>query len=155
MAEYENVVKKLIKKNYHISFAESCTGGLCASALVSVPDASKVFSSSYVTYSNESKIRLLHVKSADIDKYGVVSEEIAAQMAQGAAIVAGADVGIGITGIAGPTGATQNKPIGMVCFGIIVKDEVKTFTRQFGELGRNNVRQASVNFVFETLNNIL
>ncbi len=155
MVAYETVVKKLIEKEYFISFAESCTGGLCASVLVSVPDASKVFSSSYVTYSNESKIRLLHVNPADIEKFGVVSEKVAAQMAQGAAIAAGADVGVGITGIAGPTGATNDKPIGMVCFGIAVKDEVKTYTRCFGELGRNNVRQASVDFVFEELDKIL
>ena len=79
---YQAVVNKLIEKDYHISFAESCTGGMACAALVSVADASKVLDVSFVTYANEAKIRYLGVDNATIVQYGVVSEEVARQMAQ-------------------------------------------------------------------------
>lgn len=149
------VVKKLIDRNYHISFAESCTGGLAAATLVSVADASKVFDVSFVTYANEAKMKYLGVTEETIQSKGVVSEEVAKEMALGVAKEAGSDVGIGITGIAGPTGGTKNKPVGMVCFGINVKGKVFTYTKFFGSIGRNEVRQASVDFVYEKLNELL
>lgn len=149
------VVQKLIDHNYRISFAESCTGGLAAATLVSVSDASKVFDVSFVTYANEAKMKYLGVTEETIQSKGVVSEEVAKEMALGVAKEAGSDVGIGITGIAGPTGGTKNKPVGMVCFGINVKGKVFTYTKFFGSIGRNEVRQASVDFVYEKLNELL
>lgn len=152
---HEQLVEKLIEKGYHISFAESCTGGLCCATLVGVGDASKVLDVSFTTYANEAKIEFLGVDANTVLKYGVVSEEVAYEMAKGVAGVAKSEIGVGVTGIAGPGGGTAKKPVGMVCFGFSVNGEVKTYTKQFGELGRNNVRQASVDFVFKTLLDLL
>ncbi|MDD6071787.1 MAG: CinA family protein [Clostridiales bacterium] len=145
------VVNALIEKGYHISLAESCTGGLTAAAIVSVADASKVLDVSFVTYANEAKMHYLGVKKETIEKYGVVSEQVAREMAAGVAKEAGSEVGIGITGVAGPGGGTAAKPVGMVCFGISLNGMVKTYTKQFGAIGRNEVRNASVEFVLNTL----
>ncbi|MGN0437348.1 MAG: CinA family protein [Lachnospiraceae bacterium] len=152
---YQKVVQKLIEKNYHISFAESCTGGLAAAALVSVADASKVLDVSFITYANEAKIQYLNVSEETIKEYGVVSEMVAGQMARGVANTANSEVGVGITGIAGPTGGTKEKPVGMVCFGFFVNGVCITYTKQFGSIGRNEVRNASVHFVYETLYELL
>ena len=145
------VVNALIEKGYHISLAESCTGGLATAAIVSVADASKVLDVSFVTYANEAKTRYLGVKEETIAAYGVVSEQVAHEMAEGVAKEAGCEVGIGITGIAGPGGGTATKPVGMVCFGISVNGIIRTYTKQFGDIGRNEVRNASVDFVLHTL----
>lgn len=151
----EMVVSKLIQNDYHISFAESCTGGLATATLVSVADASKVLDSSFITYANEAKMRYLGVKKSTICAYGVVSEEVAHEMAEGVAKESGSEVGVGITGIAGPTGGTKEKPVGMVCFGISIKGKVFTFVQRFGDVGRNQVRQSSVEFVYKQLNQLL
>lgn len=150
-----SVVNKLIEKGYHISFAESCTGGLAAATLVSVADASKVLDVSFVTYANDAKVKYLGVSEDTIEEFGVVSEEVAKQMAAGVAREAGSEIGVGITGIAGPDGGTPEKPVGMVCFGFSINGTVHTFTRQFGNLGRNEVRQKSVEFVYATLSELL
>ena len=151
MALEEQLVDKLLEKNYKISFAESCTGGLCCGTLVNVTNASKVLDMSFVTYSNESKMKLIGVKADTILANGVVSEEVAYEMAEGAASTAGSEIGVGITGVAGPGGGTDKKPVGMVCFGFSVNGKTATFTKQFGEIGRNQVRKSSVEFVFQTL----
>lgn len=149
------VVNALIEKGYHISLAESCTGGLATAAIVSVADASKVLDVSFVTYANEAKMHYLGVKEKTIAAYGVVSEQVAHEMAVGVAKEAGCKVGIGITGIAGPGGGTATKPVGMVCFGISVNGITRTYTKQFGDIGRNEVRNASVDFVLHTLYEML
>lgn len=145
------LVELLRGKGWRISFAESCTGGKAAARLVNVPSASGVFDASFVTYANEAKIRFLGVSSDTIKTHGVVSEEVAAQMAEGAAKAAGSQVGVGISGIAGPSGATPGKPVGMVCFGFFLDGESFSATKQFGMIGRNAVRNASVEFVYDTL----
>lgn len=155
MALEEQVVEKLIEKNYHISFAESCTGGLCCGTIVNVTNASKVLDMSFVTYANEAKIKLLGVKADTILTHGVVSEEVAFEMAQGVAKQAESEVGVGITGVAGPGGGTAKKPVGMVCFGFYINGETVTYTKQFGEIGRNQVRKSSLEFVLETLLELL
>lgn len=155
MALEEQVVEKLIEKGYHISFAESCTGGLCCGNLVNVTNASKVLDMSFVTYANEAKMSLLGVKADTILSNGVVSEEVAYEMAEGVAKAAKSEVGVGITGVAGPGGGTEKKPVGMVCFGFSVNGNVTTFTEQFGEIGRNQVRKSSIEFVFEKLLELL
>lgn len=155
MEEVNKVVQKLIDKKYRISFAESCTGGLCCASLVGVADASQVLDVSFTTYANEAKIKFLKVSAETIGEYGVVSEQVAREMCIGAANAAGSNVAVGVTGIAGPGGATDKKPVGMVCFGFYVNGDVSVYTKQFGALGRNNVRNAAVNFVFKTLNKLL
>lgn len=155
MALEEKAVDKLLEKDYHISFAESCTGGLCCGNLVNVTNASKVLDVSFVTYANEAKMQFINVSADTILKYGVVSEEVAYEMAEGVAKTAKSEVGVGITGVAGPGGGTAKKPIGMVCFGFYINGNVKTYTMQFGEIGRNQVRKSSVEFVFQKLIELL
>ncbi|MBR3041798.1 MAG: CinA family protein [Eubacterium sp.] len=155
MRKEDKVVVELKKKGYHISFAESCTAGLAAARLVNVPDASSVLDVSFVTYANEAKVKYLDVSPETIEKFGVVSEEVAREMCIGAAQAMGAEVGVGITGIAGPTGGTDKKPVGMVCFGICINGDVETFTMQFGNIGRSEVRESSVEFVYDKLLELL
>ena len=151
----EILVNKLIDKNYKIATAESCTGGLLAAKIVDVANASKVLDMSFVTYSNESKMELLGVSENLIEDYGVVSEEVVLKMAYGVSKKAQAQVGVGISGIAGPTGATATKPIGMVCFGFYVDGRSYSVTKYFGDIGINNVRNCSVIFALDFLNSIL
>ena len=110
---------------------------------------------SFVTYADEAKIKYLDVRPDTINKYGVVSEEVAAEMCSGAARAMNTEVGVGITGIAGPTGGTPKKPVGMVCFGVFIEGKVRTYTKQFGDIGRNKVREASVEFIYKTLEELL
>ncbi len=155
MTVQEEVVEKLIQKNYTISFAESCTGGLCCARLVNVTGTSQVLNESFITYANEAKVKYLFVKEETIEKYGVVSEEVAYQMAEGVCRQSGANVGVGITGVAGPGGGTEKKPVGMVCFGFCIDGETTVCTAQFSDIGRNNIRNKSVEFVYEKLNELL
>ena len=151
----EQVVNKLIDRGFRISFAESCTGGLCCGTLVNVSNASKVLDMSFVTYANEAKVELINVSPETIESYGVVSEQVAGEMCKGVAEKAHSEVGVGITGVAGPTGGTAKKPVGMVCFGFYVLGNVTTRTMQFGNIGRNEVRAKSVDFVFNTVAELL
>ena len=112
------VIDLLQEAGLTISIAESCTGGLLSKRLTDVPGASDVYTSSVVTYSNESKERLLGIPMAVINEHGAVSEEVAKAMANGAKERLGTDIGIGITGIAGPSGGTPEKPVGTVYVGI-------------------------------------
>jgi len=155
MALEEQLVDILIEKGYRISFAESCTAGLCSATLVNVTNASKVLDVSFTTYANEAKIQFLGVNADTILSNGVVSEAVAKEMALGAAKAAKAEVGVGVTGVAGPGGGTAKKPVGMVSFGFSINGNVKTFTKQFGEIGRQQVRKSSVEFVFQTLIELL
>ena len=155
MALEEQVVDRLIEKNFHISFAESCTGGMCCGTIVNVTNASKVLDVSFVTYANEAKMKFLGVNADTILSHGVVSEEVAYEMAKGVCKTAGSEVGVGITGVAGPGGGTAKKPVGMVCFGFCINGQTVTYTKQFGEIGRNQVRKSSVEFVLQTLLELL
>lgn len=147
----EQVVEKLIEKGWTVSFAESCTGGMACARLVDVANASKVLNASFVTYANEAKQGLLGVSTETLNTYGAVSEETAKEMAQGVARANKAQVGVGISGIAGPGGGTEEKPVGTVCFGFSIDGKTFTERKQFGDLGRQTVRQCAVDFVFETL----
>ena len=120
----EVVAKLLIEKKLTISTAESCTGGMIASTLINYPGISEVFLEGAVTYSNEAKHKRLGVKNETLDKYGAVSEETAREMAIGIAKTAGTDVSIVTTGIAGPGGGTEEKPVGLVYVGVYVQGEV-------------------------------
>lgn len=115
------VAEKLIKENLTMASAESCTGGMLSSKLVNVPSISKVFIEGVVTYSNQSKMGRLSVKKETLEKYGAVSKETAIEMAEGIAKSAKADIGISTTGIAGPDGGTEEKPIGLVYIGLYIK----------------------------------
>ncbi|MCL2865499.1 MAG: CinA family protein [Lachnospiraceae bacterium] len=114
------IIDLLKRKNWYITTAESCTGGLIGATLVNVPGASKVFQEGYITYSNEAKMKLLGVRSETLERWGAVSEETALEMAKGAALAAGCQVGISATGIAGPDGGTPEKPVGLVYIGCYI-----------------------------------
>jgi len=151
----EKLVDILIERKYHITFAESATGGMCAARLINVANASKVLNESLVTYADEAKMKYLNVKKETIDKYNVVSEEVAYEMASGAALNTNSNIAASVTGVAGPTGGTDLIPVGMVCFGFCINGKVYTKTQKFGNLGRNIVRQKACDFVFETLLELL
>lgn len=155
MTKSEELVSLLIDKGYTISFAESCTGGMAAASIVDVADASKVLNASFVTYANEAKMKYANVSGDTLDKYGAVSEQTAGEMAEGTAKANNADVAVGISGIAGPTGGTEEKPVGTVCFGYYVAGKLFTETVHFGNLGRNNVRRKSVEHVTDVIINEL
>lgn len=116
----ERVVYMLKQRGFTITTAESCTGGLLAARLVNVAGVSQIFKEGYITYSNEAKEKWLDVSAATLQKYGAVSEQTALEMAQGAAGQAGAQVALATTGIAGPDGATEDKPAGLVYIGCYV-----------------------------------
>ena len=120
----EELVEILTKKEYKITTAESCTGGLVAATIVNVSGASEVFQAGFVTYANEAKEKELGVKSETLQTYGAVSEKTAKEMAIGCAAHAKAQVGISTTGIAGPGGGTAEKPVGLVYIGCAVRSNV-------------------------------
>ena len=110
----ENLVNKLIDLDYTITTAESCTGGMISSALVDVAGVSNVVNECHVTYSNEAKEKYLGVKKETLNKFGAVSRQTAYEMALGARKLANSDISIGVTGVAGPDGGTEAKPVGLV-----------------------------------------
>ena len=127
-----------------IATAESCTGGLLSAALTQIAGSSDVFERGFVTYSYPSKTELLGVSQALLEQVGAVSQEVAEAMALGALERSGANVALSITGVAGP-GASQNKPEGLVCFGLAASDgAIEVVEKRFGALGRDAVREASV-----------
>lgn len=121
----EAIVHLLDEKKMTVTTAESCTGGLLAGRIMNVPGASGVYQEGYITYSDEAKEHLLHVKHETLKQYGAVSLQTAYEMAEGAAKAAGADAAVGVTGIAGPGGGTREKPVGLVYVGCYVKGHVR------------------------------
>lgn len=130
--------------------AESCTGGLIAAVLTSVSGSSAWIDRGFVTYSNEAKMEMLGVSSTTLDAFGAVSVETAREMAMGALKASRATMAYSVTGVAGPTGGTVAKPVGMVCFGFATADGVSACTQHF-KGGRSAVREQSVNFVLGEL----
>ena len=126
-----------------VTTAESCTGGLLAGAITTPPGASYIFREGVVTYSNDAKTRRLGVSEETLNAHGAVSEEVAREMAVGALGRANADLALSVTGIAGP-GGSDHKPEGRVCFGCATAEACVTQTIDFGPLGRDAVRAASV-----------
>lgn len=152
MADVADLLARARAKGIRIATAESCTGGLIAGALTAVAGSSDVVECGFVTYSNAAKIRMLGVTAAALEAHGAVSEEVAAQMANGALAGSYASLTVSVTGIAGPGGSAV-KPEGMVCFGLAKADDVHTETVQFGALGRAGVRAATVEHALALLLN--
>lgn len=141
--------KALSTQDLKIAVAESCTGGGLAYAITSVAGSSLWFDRGVVTYSNEAKMELLGVSEQTILTYGEVSVETAKEMAAGILNISSADMSLSITGIAGPAGGSDKKPVGTVCFGLAWRgDVIKTEKKQFYS-GRKHVRDCSVGFVLE------
>ncbi len=130
-APESRLVKLLLEKDLQITCAESCTGGMIASLLVNVPGVSEILMESYVTYSNEAKHRLLGVEQEALSEYGAVSQQVAFQMAEGAARAAGAESAKAVTEIAGPGGGTAQKPVGLVYIGTYLCGNIRVTENHF------------------------
>ena len=148
----EVVANKLMKHQISISLAESCTGGLLAAKLTEIPGISAVFDRGFVTYSYGAKIQELGVKKETLDHYGAVSQEIALEMVQGLKDVTGSSLCLAVTGIAGPGGATEEKPVGLVYVAMNFNNE--TFCQEFklGRVDRNWNRQYTVLLMLDMIN---
>lgn len=138
-----SVVNLLEKNELTISTAESCTGGLLAGRLINVPGVSDVYKEGFITYTNKAKRKTLGVNKSTLKKYGAVSEQTAKEMAVGAALAADTDISISVTGIAGPDGGTNEKPVGLVYIGVCIRDMVHVEEFRFSG-DRANVREQTV-----------
>ena len=141
----KKIVNRLTKKKLTISTAESCTGGLLSSAITSVAGSSKVFKLGLVTYSNQSKIQILKVLKNIIIKYGAVSEQVCFAMVKNLGKTSKTNISLSITGIAGPSGGSKKKPVGLVYVGIKKGNKVKVKKYLFKNKGRAYIQKAAVN----------
>ena len=145
----------LLNTHRTLTTVESCTGGGIAYTLTSVPGCSAWFETGFVTYSNDAKMNLVGVSEDLLTSFGAVSEQVAEAMASGALTTAGADYAVSVTGIAGPDGGSEAKPVGMVCFGWVASDGLsKVDTRIFPE-DRDSVRTQSIVHALDGLRKIL
>ena len=140
----KSLVRLLTKKKLKISFAESCTGGQLASAITSVSGASKIFNLGLVTYSNIAKIKVLKVNKNIIKKYGAVSYECCYAMANNLSKISKANINVSITGIAGPKGATKQKPVGLVYIGVKKGNKTQINKCLFKSKKRSSIQKATV-----------
>ena len=140
----KSLIRLLTKKKLKISFAESCTGGLLASTITSISGASKIFSLSLVTYSNQSKIRVLKVNKNIIKKYGAVSHECCLAMVNNLSKISKANINVSITGIAGPKGGTKQKPVGLVYIGVKKGNKTQINKCLFKSKKRSSIQKATV-----------
>ncbi len=139
----EAVVKLLAKHDLTVTTAESCTGGLVAGRLINAPGASEVFKEGFITYSNKAKRKYLEVSKSTLKKYGAVSPETAREMATGGVFATDSDVCVAVTGIAGPDGGTEEKPVGLVYIATYMKDKVQVERYQF-KGNRGKIREQAV-----------
>ena len=152
--EAELLYNNCAKKGIFITTAESCTGGLIASSIVSISGSSNIFKSSFITYSNQMKTKLLNIDSEIIEINGAVSEIVATKMAKNILDVLEADISIAVTGIAGPGGGSKNKPVGLVWIAIGNKD--LTITEKFLFIGnRLDVRQKTTLEALKLANSVI
>lgn len=150
----DKAAELLLSKNITIAVAESLTGGLVASRLINYPGISKVFLEGFVTYSNESKTNTLNVKQETLKKYGAVSEETAKEMAYGAAQVAGTDLGVSTTGIAGPDGGTEEKPVGLFYVCVYYNGRFKT-KKVISTGSRETVRERAATSALDLIRSVI
>lgn len=144
-AKAKHVLEVYRARGWKIATAESCTGGLVAGALTDIAGSSDVFDRGFVTYSNEAKQAMLGVPASTLTRHGAVSAETAIAMAVGALKNSRADAAVAITGIAGPGGGTQQKPVGLVYFAAASRDGRSLRSeRRYGNIGRSRVRARSV-----------
>jgi nicotinamide-nucleotide amidase len=148
-----------VAQGKRIAVAESCTGGLLSAAMTDVVGASDVYDRGFVTYSNAAKYKQLGVSDDIIDTFGAVSEAVAWAMARGAQERSDADLAVAITGIAGPAGGSEMKPVGLVVFALVKKgdapEQYVADNRQFGDIGRLGIRLQAVRVALELLKSAL
>ncbi len=151
------IITHCAANNLTISAAESCTGGSFIASLIAVPGASSVIESSFITYANDAKVRYANVPQDLLDQHGAVSEEVAIAMAKGVRDVANSSIGVGITGIAGPSGGSKDKPVGLVY--ICVSDKKNTLAKKYNFSGNRSwiqqqTVQAAQTLLWELLNDL-
>ncbi len=148
----KDVLDAARERGLMIATAESCTGGLVATAFTEVPGSSTVFERGFVTYSNEAKMELLGVSAETLAAHGAVSEQTAREMAEGALKHSRADITVAITGIAGPGGGSDEKPVGLVHFACAARDgETIALMKLFGDIGRAEVRFQALHAALDLL----
>ena len=147
MSDAKGLVELLRQRTLTVAAAESCTGGAFMAALVRVPGASEVLRGGVVAYSLDAKVKQLGVNLKTIERHGAVSEQVAAEMAVGVKKTLGADIGVGITGFAGPSG----ERVGEICFAVSIGGQTFPMKKNFPGLSREEVIDASVNFLLQWL----
>ena len=150
----KKILNKLIEKNISVSTAESCTGGLLAYSFVKNKDSSKIYKGGYITYSNEMKIKELKVKKVSLNKNGAVSYQVAKEMIDGLYKKNKTKICISTTGIAGPGGSTQNKPVGLIYIGIRINKKKIIIKKNFKGT-RIQIQKKCVNFILKYLDKLI
>ena len=152
----KKIIKKLITKKITVSVAESCTGGLIASEIISIPNASKIFNLGLITYSNKSKEQILKIKKKNLIKFGAVSPQICKEMVENLYKMTKSKVCISTTGIAGPSGGSALKPVGLVYVGLKYRKISKIFMYNFmTKLSRNKIQKLTVDKVLNLLDKLI
>ena len=151
----KSLVKKLIRKKLKISFAESCTGGMLASSVTSINGASKVFNLGLITYSNQAKIKILKINKNIIKKFGAVSPECCKAMVVNLSKISKANINVSITGIAGPSGGTKKKPVGLVYIGVKKGNKIIISKNQFKSKVRKLIQKSTVKKATMILNSLI
>ena len=149
------VIRRATQLGITLGTVESCTGGLVAAELTSVPGASEVYLGGYVTYTNEAKHTLVGVVSKTLETHGAVSEKTAIEMASGCKTHLNCDIAISVTGVAGPGGGSDKTPVGTVWFGLSDGDKTTAVLRHFGALTRDEIRSAAVRQSIELISDAL
>ena len=150
----EILAKLLLNKKLTIATAESCTGGAMSAKLTSLSGSSAYFDSGFITYSNQAKMNFLAVQETTLNTFGAVSESVVREMVEGLINKTNTNIGVSISGIAGPNGGSDKKPVGTVCFGFFINDQIKTTTQHFSG-NRKEVVIKSVDYVVHFLKNHL
>ena len=140
----KSLINLLIRKKIKISVAESCTGGLLSSTITSISGVSKIFNLGLVTYSNQTKIKILKVNKDIIKKYGAVSHECCYAMVNNLSKISKANINVSITGVAGPRGGTKKKPVGLVYIGVKKGNKTEIFKCLFKNKRRSSIQKATV-----------
>ena len=151
----KTLVRLLTKKKLKLSVAESCTGGMLASSITSISGASKIFNLGLVTYSNQAKIRILRVNKNIIKKYGAVSNECCKAMVQNLSKISKSKINVSITGIAGPSGGSKEKPVGLVYIGIKKGKTLLIKENQFKSKNRNLIQKSTVRNAIKIISKII
>lgn len=143
-AEAQKIIDLATEKDIKIATAESCTGGLIGAAITAISGSSTCFHGGIIAYDNAVKTKLLGVSPSVLGKYGAVSEKTAERMAAGVVERLGVDLAVSVTGVAGPGGGSDGKPVGTVWIGIATKDTTSATLCNFGDIGRNSIRDQTV-----------
>ena len=151
----QKIIKLLKKKRLKLSVVESCTGGMLSGAITSVSGSSKVFTLGLVTYSNQSKNRILKVPNQIIKKHGAVSIQCCFSMVNNLNKISKSNIAVSVTGIAGPSGGTKQKPVGLVYIGIKRGNKVKINRYLFKNKGRSNIQKAAIKKSLELILSVL